>query len=152
MSLIMKKIELTKALCICICFCIVVLSGCKKEFSSLKDEPLKNITGSWKIVKLTRNGEDMTNRIDLSKFRIVFNEDGTYTIQDKMAFVVSRPGTFSLDDPQYPFYLNFTPQNGADEQQVKFELPITEGKRQISLTISPGCSSNTYQYVFEKAQ
>jgi hypothetical protein len=129
---------------------LMSLSGCKKEKLSVTDEPNKSIIGSWKIVKLSRNGEDMTERIDLSKFRIIFNADNTYTLQDQMAFVVSEPGTYSLDDPKYPFYLMLTPQNSKDGNKVKFEFPISEGQRQVNLTISPGCSSNTYEYVFEK--
>lgn len=129
---------------------ILFVAGCKKEETSTGDESVKDITGSWKIVKLIRNGEDMTQRIDLSKFRIVFNSDNSYTLVDKMAFVVDEPGTFKLDDPQYPFGLILTPQNSTESANITFQFPVISGKRELSLTMSPGCSSNTYQYFFEK--
>lgn len=148
----MKKLKLVKAFCAFIFLCMAALSGCNKETLSIKNEPVKDIAGSWKIVKLVRNGEDITSRINLDKFRIIFNKDSTYTLQDKMAFVVMKPGTYSLDDPQYPFFLNLTPQDNAQANKIKLSLPIVGGSRQINITISPGCSSNSYQYVFEKAQ
>jgi hypothetical protein len=147
----MKKKILHMLLGICVCISTLSLSGCKKEKSILTDEPLKSIVGSWKIVKLTRNGEDMTARIDLSKFRLIFNADNTYALQDQMAFIVSEPGTYKLDDPKYPFYLSLSPQNSTDGSKVKFGFPIIAGQRQVNLTISPGCSSNIYEYIFEKS-
>lgn len=131
-------------------YTLLFVTGCKKETAAVGDESVKDITGSWKIVKLIRNGEDMTQRIDLSKFRIVFNADNTYTLEDKMAFVVDEPGTFKLDDPQYPFGLILTPQNAAEASNVTFQFPIVAGKRQLSLNMSFGCTTNVYQYFFEK--
>jgi hypothetical protein len=128
---------------------VVFITSCKKESLGLTDESVKDIAGTWKIVSLTRNGEDMTQRMDLSKFRVIFNANGSYTFQDKMAFVVDDPGTYQLDDPQYPFGLVLTPQNKT-ATKIKFQFPIIKGKRQISLTLSPGCTTNTYQYNFEK--
>lgn len=128
---------------------VLLLSSCEEEASLLKDESVKDIAGTWKIVSLTRNGEDLTQRIDLSKFRLVFNADGTYAMQDKMAFVTDKPGTYKLGDPQYPFSLVLTPQ-GQEETKIKFQFPVIEGKRQLSLTLSPGCASNTYQYNFAR--
>lgn len=129
---------------------MLFVAGCKKEVPATGDESIKDITGSWKIVKLIRNGEDMSQRIDLSKFRIVFNADNTYSLVDKMAFVVDEPGTFRLDDPQYPFGLILKPQSGTESTNVTFEFPVIEGKRELSLTLSPGCSSNKYQYFFQR--
>jgi len=131
-------------------FGITVLSSCEKDLSAgFTDETVKDITGKWKIVALSRNGEDLTERMDLSKFRIVFNADGTYTLEDRFAFIVDGPGTYSLSDPQYPFALILTPQS-QPEAQAKFQFPVVKGKRQVSLTMSPGCSGNTYQFNFER--
>lgn len=132
--------------------CIAGLSACKKQPTIPFQEPVKDITGSWEIVKLTRNGEDLTSRIDLSKFRLVFNKDSTYSFEGKFPFVVSQPGTYSLDNPQYPFYISFTTKDKTIRDTLNFVYPIVNGQRQISLNISPGCSSNTYNYVFEKVQ
>lgn len=129
---------------------LVVLNSCEKEISSAAhDEPVKDIAGKWKIVSLTRNGEDMTERMDLTKFRIIFNADGSYTLEDRFPFIVTTPGTFQLNDPQYPFSLTLTPQ-GETEAIANFQFPVIEGKRQLSLNMSLGCSSNTYQFNFER--
>lgn len=145
----MKRKIFYKYLCTLIC-AILLVPGCKKEAKGVLDESVKDISGSWKIVKLIRNGEDMTERIDLSKFRIIFNADNSYTLESQMAFVVDEPGTYQLDDPQYPFGLILKPQNATAGTNVTFQFPVVGGRRQLSLTLSPGCSSNTYQYFFEK--
>jgi hypothetical protein len=74
---------------------------------------------------------------------------GNYTFLDNFAFVVSEPGKYKLDDPQYPFNLVLTPQGGEDVK-VKMQFPIVNGERQISLTLIPGCTGNTYQYDLAK--
>lgn len=126
----------------------MVLFSCKNEVVDLiTDEPVKDISGTWKIVSLTRNGEELSERIDLSKFKITFNPDGSYSLQDKMAFTVSGPGSYQLNDSQYPSGLVLTEQDKAP-QKMTFQFPVVAGKRQLSLTLSPGCEGNTYQYNF----
>ena len=149
--LIMKNKKLTALIGI-ICLCIIGLSACRKETKATLREPLKDISGSWKIVKLVRNGEDLTSRIAFSDFRIVFSKDSTYSFIGKAPFIVNQSGTYGLDDPQYPFFISFTTKDKAIRDTLSFIYPIVDGQRQISLNISPGCSSNTYNYVFEKVQ
>lgn len=128
----------------------VTVFSCKDEVAAVvTDESVKDITGTWKVVSLTRNGEELNQRMDLSKFRIIFKPDGTYTLQDKLAFAVSGPGNYKLNDPQYPYSVLLTEQ-GKTAKTVKFQFPVIEGKRQMSLTLSPGCTGNTYQYNFIK--
>lgn len=147
----MKKDNTWKVLSTCLVFCALLFSSCQKEITTIS-EPVKNLTGTWKIIQLTRNGEDLTSRVDFSSFRISFNADNTYTLQDQFMFFTTDPGTYSFDDPQYPFYLNFQPQNATSETKLTFEYPIVNGKRQIKLKFSPGCTKNTYEYYFEKVQ
>jgi len=128
--------------------CTMVLLSCKNEVAELiKDEPVKDITGTWKIVSLSRNGEELAERLDLSKFKVTFNADGTYTLQDQMAFTVSGPGSYQLNDSQYPSGLIMTEQ-GKEPEKMTFRFPVIAGKRQLSLTLSPGCEGNVYQYNF----
>ncbi len=130
----------------------ILLFSCNKDML-IPAESVKDLSGSWKIVSLVRNNQDdMTSRIDLTKFRLIFNEDNTYSFQDSMAFIVSDPGSYSTDDPQYPFNLTLEPRNSTEQNKLEFGFPIVNGKRQINLSISPGCSKNTYKYVFEKEQ
>ncbi len=127
---------------------MIVLYSCKNELlNTITDEPVKEITGTWKIVSISRNGEQLEKRLDLSKFRITFNADGSYTLKNKFAFAVSEPGSYTLNDPQYPSALIMT-QQGKETGKVKFQFPVIEGKRNMSLTFSPGCEGNTYQYDF----
>lgn len=143
--------ESSSVLCLMFLF-IMGFASCHKESNISINEPSKDITGSWEIVKLVRNGEDMTNRIDLSKFRLVFNGDSTYSLQGEMPFIVSQPGTYSLDNPKYPFFIRFESQDKTIKDTLKLVYPVVNGVRQISINISPGCSKNTYNYVFQKAQ
>jgi hypothetical protein len=145
----MKNISVRKYLYGIICLAFFLFSSCKKDLTEFV-ESNKDITGTWKIVKLARNSEDMTSRMDLSKFRIIFNGDNTYTLQDQFPFIVTEPGTYGFDDPQYPFSLNFKASGSADENKISFEYPIVSGKRQIKLTISLGCTKNSYEYYFDK--
>ena len=149
----MENKKLIRFLCFSFCAIAIFFSGCEKEQLGQTTESVKDIAGTWKITHLTRNGEDLTERMDLSKFRIVFNEDKTYSLVDKMAFVVDESGVYNLDDPQYPFAVVLTPQSSPDDSKsVKFEFPVVEGERRLSLKLSMGCSTSSYNYVFEKVQ
>ncbi|MBE8722749.1 DUF5004 domain-containing protein [Sphingobacterium pedocola] len=130
---------------------LITLSSCEEETPKIvTDETAKDVTGDWKVLKLTRNGEDLSKRLDLNDFQISFKADGTYSLSEQLPFVVNDIGTYRLSDPQYPFGLILQPQGDAAEVQVKFQFPIIKGKRQLSLSFSLGCSSNTYQFDFER--
>ncbi|KKX50878.1 DUF5004 domain-containing protein [Sphingobacterium sp. IITKGP-BTPF85] len=102
------------------------------------------------VVELTRNGEDVGKRMDLTNFKINFNADGTYTLADQLPFIVAAPGKYVFNDPQFPFSLILTPDDEKKDIPLKFQFPVKAGKRQLSLTFSLGCSSNTYQFNFER--
>jgi hypothetical protein len=128
----------------------LTIISCKDELvDTITDEAVKDVTGTWRVVSLTRNGEQLAQRLDVSKFKITFNNDGTYTLQDKLAFAVAGPGSYKLNDPSYPYSLILTEQS-KPAQNIKFQFPVIEGKRQLSLTLSPGCTGNVYQYNFVK--
>jgi len=127
------------------------LSSCEDNVAKVATvEAEKDITGNWKVVKLTRNGEDLSQRLDLGGFRISFHPDGSYTLANELPFVVHAPGTYQLNDPQYPFALLLTPEGGDDNVAAGFQFPVVKGKRQLSLTFSLGCGNNTYQFNFER--
>ncbi|WP_207534564.1 DUF5004 domain-containing protein [Desertivirga arenae] len=148
----MKTYRISLLVCLALFVLGLGLSGCNKEIAGVSVEPLKNIAGTWKVVQLTRNEEDLSERVDLSAFRLVLKEDNTYSFADKLPFVVSDPGTFSLDDPQYPFYLLLKPAGGMPEGKVSLQMPVKKGKTQLSMTLRPGCETNTYRYTFERVQ
>lgn len=127
------------------------LSSCEDGISDMATaETVKDITGSWKVVQLTRNGEDLSQRLDLTDFRIDFNPDGTYTLADQLPFIAHAPGTYKLSDPQYPFALILKPEGVQEDVVASFQFPVVKGKRQLSLSFALGCESNTYQFNFER--
>ena len=148
----MKKYRNTLKICLALSVLSFGLAGCSKEMTGLTVEPMKDIAGTWKVVQVTRNEEDLSPRLDLSTFRFVLKEDNSYSFVDKLPFVVNKAGTFSLDDPQYPFFMLLKPAGGASESKVSLQMPVRKGKTQLSMTLSPGCSTNKYRYVFEKVQ
>lgn len=148
----MKKYRNILKVCLALSVLCSGLAGCSKEMSAVKVEPVKNITGTWRVIQVVRNEEDLTQRVDLSTFRFVLKEDNSYSFVDKFPFVVNSPGTFNLDDPQYPFYLMLKPSDGASESKVSLQMPVKKGKTQLSMTFSPGCETNKYRYVFERVQ
>lgn len=118
--------------------------------SANKGVPL-DVSGSWKIVQATRNEVDITSLMDFAKFKLNLNGDGTYSIDNYLPFIAKKTsGKWSIDDPVFPFQLFFSDPDGSDAINTTLSYPVTAGKRQIVLTFSPGCHSNTYSYTFEK--
>jgi len=114
----------------------------------------KSPVGSWKIVKVVRNSSNITPLMDFSKFRITFNEDGSYSVNNKLPFFVKKNGAWSLDDPLYPFWISFDEQGAAEKQAYPFVYYPVAGKRSMTLTFVPagGCVRNVYSYTFEREE
>lgn len=129
---------------------VVSLGSCKMEKISPTKESVKDISGNWKIIRATRNGADLTSLADLSQFRLNFN-NGKYSLLNKVPFLVSKDGSYALDDPKYPFQITFTATGGAPVATA-FDFPIVNGVRQLTITFNPGCANNSYVYVFKKVQ
>ncbi len=130
---------------------LLSLQGCKEmEVNLITDEPTKDIAGTWKVIQITRNGEDLSKRMQFDNFQIEFKTDGSYALSDALPFIVDGSGDYQLNDPKYPFAIILKPTEGEKELPVKFQFPIVKGQRQLSLTLSLGCSSNSYQYIFER--
>lgn len=60
----------------------VAMASCS-TFSSEEDsykaiEPLKDLSGVWTIETVSRNGVDITNDFDFSKFKLKLNDDGSF--------------------------------------------------------------------------
>jgi hypothetical protein len=139
--------------CRFICLLLLIGLGACDKFDSASaefTEVPKDISGTWKIVQVTRNGTDITGLMDFSQFRIHFKEDHTYAIDNYLPFLVKTNGSWSLDDPLYPFNIVFQ-EDAADEPSVYgFYYPVVSGNRQISLSFYPGCTNNIYTYIFAK--
>ncbi len=129
------------------CFLLLCVLSCKKESVLTPSEPVKEIDGSWKIIKALRNGTDLTNRFDFSAFRIKFSNN-SYTIENPVPFIVSKAGTWKFDDPVYPFNISFN--TGVDSAKSAIQYPVVAGVRNLVISFSPGCTLNTYQYTLQK--
>lgn len=64
---------------------------------------------------VSRNGIDITDMMDFTRFHIVLNEDNTYEIENYLPFIVKANGSWSVDDPIYPFHL-LLKENGTEEE------------------------------------
>jgi hypothetical protein len=130
--------------------CIVWLfSSCKiEEIAPIAEAP-KNVSGSWKIVKATRNGTDITTAFDFTQFRLKFDSAQNYTLTNRIPFLVNTGGKYKLDDPAYPFKLTMVPEGGS-AVVTTFNYPTIAGIRQLSLTFVPGCELNAYIYTLER--
>lgn len=138
----MNRILLITAIC-------YLLASCKVEEIAPVAEAPKNIAGSWRIMKATRNGTDITAAFDFTRFRVKFDSTGSYSILNRVPFLVNNDGTFALDDPAYPFQLTLTPQGGS-AISTPFNYVVTAGVRQLNLSFKPGCDLNTYIYTLER--
>ena len=130
---------------------LLVLTACQRESYKALAEPVKNINGSWQVTAATRNGTDLFTRFDFSAFRINF-ADSAYTVDNPLPFIVNKAGAWRFDDPVYPFNIFFTPKDSASKS-TGLLFPITvSGQRNIIISFSPGCASNTYQYTLQKVK
>lgn len=144
----MKKIYKAKHLLL-LMLIVLLAASCKTEKVLPQKEALKDISGNWQVIKASRNGTDITGIVDFTQFRVSF-EAGAYKLVNKLPFLVNQDGSFALDDPEYPFKITFTAAGGTPVSTA-FTYPIVNGKRQLTLTFSPGCVNNSYVYVLQKA-
>jgi hypothetical protein len=134
--------------------CLLCWSSCKTDQIKPVTEPAKDLTGTWKIIKATRNGTDLIGLVDsnvysFNKFSIIF-KSGSYTVANPLPFIVSQNGTYALDNPQYPFKITFNQTGSTTPVSTAFTYPIVNGVRVLTLVFSPGCAQNTYSYSLVK--
>lgn len=129
------------------------LAGCDSysdDTELITEESNKDLSGVWQLEQVTRNSVDITEEMDFSQFKLHLNSDQTYSIDNYLPFIVKNGGTWQVDDPQYPFHLIFQESGASSGVSTEISYPVVDGKRKISLTLSPGHRSNTYKYVFAK--
>ncbi len=133
---------------------MTMLNACDKFSATESDvfeETRKDLSGNWKLEKVTRNGIDITELMDFTKFSLDLKEDGNYVIENYLPFVVKNTGKWQVDDPLYPFHLIFEEEGGGSEEvSVEIKYMMVNGKRSLSIDLSPGCFSNAYTYVFNR--
>ena len=117
-------------------------------------EAMKDLSGTWRLKTVTRNGVNITQQMDFSRFRLILHSDGTYSIQNYLPFVVSADGTWAVNDPQHPMLLTFKEEGATEGINLDFSYPVVDGNRALSITLSPGCYTNSYVYTLyrEKAE
>jgi hypothetical protein len=145
MYLKMKKILSTL-------FVLIIFSACKTNKDSLV-EPMKDLTGTWTIEKVVRNETDITQWLDVSQFKLTLNSDNSYTLENSnIPFVANTNGSWSADDPEYPFHISLQPTDSANVSTADLLSPIEKGGRNIVVTFSPGCNANKYVYTLQRIQ
>ena len=99
-------------------------------------EVAKNINANWQLSAVSRNGVDITDMMDFTRFHIVLNEDNTYKIENYLPFIVKGNGSWSVDDPIYPFHLFFKENGTETEIKTLIGFRTVDGKRQMTITLS----------------
>jgi len=146
-----KRLILKKQVWLFIALVAMAWSSCKVEQVAPVAESKKDLTGTWKVVKATRNGTNLLPIYDFSQFSITFTgSTSTYILNNPVPFIVPANGKYAFDDPQYPYAITFTATGGAPVSTA-FNYPIINGARQIIMTFSPGCSQNTYVFTLAKS-
>ena len=129
---------------------VVLLSSCQLAKDALI-EPPKDLSGVWRISKVVRNSSEITPWVDSTGFRLFLNSDNTYTLQNNnIPFIVNTNGTWSADDPLYPFQLSFLAADSTNTKTGNITTPVIKGQRNFDITFSPGCIRNVYVYSFTK--
>jgi len=133
------------------CIVVVTMLSCTTKKEVLV-EPVKNLDALWRLQTVTRNEIDITQFIDSAGFRLTLSTDNTYTLTgNNIPFVTNAAaGTWSVDDPQYPYNITFKPTDSTSTFTGSIATPVTQGNRTLSVKFSPGCHSNAYVYTFEK--
>ena len=88
--------------------------------------------------------------MDFYDFHLYLNEDNTYEFENYLPFIVKKAGTWGVDDPLYPFHLSFMEEGSQDAVNTEIQYVTRDGNRQLIITLSPGCHTNTYTYTFQK--
>ena len=112
------------------------------------EEAMKDMSGTWRLKTVTRNGINITQQMDFSRFRLILDADGTYSIRNYLPFVVKTDGTWRVNDPQHPMLLTLKEEGEAEGIDLDFTYPVVDGSRALSITLSPGCHTNSYVYSF----
>lgn len=113
-------------------------------------EAVKNIDGNWQLSAVARNKVDITKAMDFTRFHLVLNKDNTYELKNYLPFIVKGNGSWSVDDPLYPFHLSFKEKDAEEGVKTSIGFQTVDGKRQMTITLSPGCHSNEYVYTFKQ--
>ena len=131
-----------------------IMASCS-QFSDSTDpygvaEVAKDLSGVWKLKSVVRNDIDITAEMDFSQFALNMKSDGTYHIDNYLPFVVENDGKWTVDDPFHPFRLSFQENDVQGSVDVDLSYPVVNGKRSLSVSLSPGCDKNVYTYTMER--
>ncbi len=129
---------------------ILTCVSCKTEQEIYLEGTPRNIEGAWRVSKASRNGTDLTPYFRFDDFRLHILSDAAYEIENPLPFLVSKGGSWTFDDPTFPGEISFTEEGGTAPATSAFLYPIVGGRRMISISFSPGCSANTYEYTLER--
>lgn len=126
------------------------LNSCKEQDQHYIEGEQLDITGSWKIIEARQNGNSLIASYDFSGFRLNFNENNTYTIDNPLPFMVTENGDWQFNDPFFPTEITMNHEDGSQSYTTNFGYPLDGSRRLIHLTFDVGCISNEYEYTLER--
>lgn len=132
----------------------LVISSCDtfkdKETPENYSELPKNIEGDWQLISVSRNGTNITELMDFQRFHLFLGADNMYKLKNYLPFLVKKDGVWKVDDPTYPFHLIFKEEGTETDVITQIGFLIANGRRRLTIDLSPGCPGNRYVYTFEK--
>ena len=146
MMKIINKIFLFTAFVLLVCSC-----SDSKSYRGDKSEGEIAPVGTYKITQAARNGEDITEEIDFSAFRLHLLKDGSYSIENYLPFVVQKNGGWEVDKLQGPTKITFT-NSASSEPSVgtMSNYKIVNEVKIFDLSFHTGCLRNVYTYTLEE--
>ena len=105
---------------------------------------------SYKHLSIKQENIDLYYKNKSRIFATVPKKDNTYEIKNYLPFIVKNKGKWSVDDPQFPFHLVFEEEGMNKEVKTEIGFSTVDGKRRLTIKLSPGCHTNTYVYTFKQ--
>ena len=137
----------------------ILFTGCEEDLE-VRQDALTNyevdINGSWKLFSISRDGEDLSSKINFTDFTLELS-NGDFNLNSstipfptlKTTGSAFSSGSWSFNDDIYPTHIQFT--NGSDVVPVKLAYPAYgTNNSSLVLEFSLGCSANIYSYQFKK--
>jgi len=90
----------------CLLFLVILVFSCQKQ-------PSIDITGTWKAIELTQEGDSL--EIDLGEVSFIFTENGRYQFNSTLKY--KEAGTYHIDGPF--LFSTDTTQNTPHEKAVE---------------------------------
>lgn len=139
----------------------LLMFSCEDEDSVNPDgftENTVDISGSWKLDKVSQNGNDITAFVDIQGFElnlsydIISNQPRFFNISNSgVPFATNlSSGSWEFDDVTYPTKISFKDDVRPTTVAKIAEFPIVLQTDVLMVEFQSDCSDNTYVYKLMK--